>query len=123
LAETQNNQIIEEDEIVPLINVRRSIRDQQSCGETLRFNFYFLNFSNKNFSSQTTSESLTLKTFVTGTNSNFTPGKMRHDIPHRWKRQFVTMASVRIFTREINLLCRISYVRYTQNWIPLFRIR
>ncbi|CAK5073983.1 unnamed protein product [Meloidogyne enterolobii] len=67
------------DEIVPLINVRRSIRDQQSC-ETL---------------SQTTSESLTLRTFVTGTNSNFTPGKMRHDIPHRWKRQFVTMASNR----------------------------
>ncbi|CAK5078061.1 unnamed protein product [Meloidogyne enterolobii] len=79
LAETQNNQKIEEDEIVPLINVRRSIRDQQSC-ETL---------------SQTTSESLTLKTFVTGTHSNFTPGKMRHDIPHRWKRQFVTMASNR----------------------------
>jgi len=40
LAETQNNQIIEEDEIVPLINVRRSIRDQQSC-ETFRFFFYF----------------------------------------------------------------------------------
>uniref|UniRef100_A0A914LC04 Kinesin-like protein n=1 Tax=Meloidogyne incognita TaxID=6306 RepID=A0A914LC04_MELIC len=77
LAETQNDQKIEDNEIVPLINVRRSIRDQQSC-ETL---------------SQTTSESLTLRTFVTGTHSNITPGKMRHDIPHRWKRQFVTMAS------------------------------
>uniref|UniRef100_A0A915NA19 Kinesin-like protein n=1 Tax=Meloidogyne javanica TaxID=6303 RepID=A0A915NA19_MELJA len=93
LAETQNNQIIEEDEIVPLINVRRSIRDQQSC-ETF---------------SQTTSESLTLKTFVTGTNSNFTPGKMRHDIPHRFP-YFTYVYRCRDCNMVVHKHCKVSVV-------------
>lgn len=38
MAQTQNQTI--ENEIVPLINVKRSIREQQSISETLRFNFY-----------------------------------------------------------------------------------
>ncbi|KAF7632113.1 hypothetical protein Mgra_00008489 [Meloidogyne graminicola] len=77
LAETQNQTI--ENEIVPLINVRRSIREQQSISETL---------------SQATTTESTLGDLMSG-HSAMTPGKMRHDIPHRWKRQFLTVSNIR----------------------------